>query len=371
MKTAEGDQQQTTKRARGEGSLYLRGSTWWVCVYANGKQVRESTQTSDEERAKKFLRHKLKEVGALELAGKPLITSRDRRKTVSDLIDALKTDLEIRGKWSPQAKTNVEHVRTAFGTMRATNLTAEQVDEYVKERLAEGYAKASINHLLQMLKQAYTLAELPAPKIRRLDTTDNVRTGFFTELEVRRVMSNLPADLADFVLFGWLTGMRKSEIASLRWQDVTGDEIRLRAENSKNAKPRVIPFEGELATLMERRKKARQFKVKDVTTNSPLIFHREGEPVCEFRKSWRTACRLAGVRRLFHDLRRSAARNMLNAGVPQAIAMQVTGHKTDSMYRRYAIVAPNDVRTALRMTQEHTAAEMQEAIATQAPATVN
>jgi hypothetical protein len=55
---------------------------------------------------------------------------------------------------------------------------------------------------------------------------------------------------------------------------------------------------------------------------------------------------------------------MLNAGVPQAIAMQITGHKTDSMFRRYAIVAPNDVRTALRMTQEHTAHEMAQATAT-------
>jgi integrase len=323
---------------------------------------------------------------------------------VSDLMAALKADLEIRSKWSPQAKTTSEHVTRAFGSMRATSLTAEKVDEYIKDRLAERYAKASINHSLQMLKQSFTLAELPAPKIRRLDTTDNVRTGFFTELEVRRVMSNLEADLSDFVLFGWLTGMRKSEISSLRWQDMTGDEIRLRAENAKTGEGRSIPFEGELAELIERRKKVRKFKIKDVETSSPLIFHRKGDPVCEFRKSWRTACLLAGVGRLhcpkcnepvdakrkcakcatewktedlvyigriFHDLRRSAARNMLNAGVPQAIAMQITGHKTDSMFRRYAIVTPKDVRTALRLTQEHTAAEMQEAVAAQAPATVN
>jgi len=95
------------------------------------------------------------------------------------------------------------------------------------------------------------------------------------------------------------------------------------------------------------------------------------EPIREFRKSWATACRLASVHRLFHDLRRSAARNMLNAGVPQAIAMQVTGHKTDSMFRRYAIVAPNDVRTALRTTQEYTASEMAKAATTEASASVN
>jgi len=363
MKNSEGEQQ-AAKRERGDGSLYRRGSTWWICVYVDGKQQRESAKTGDEATARKYLKHRLKEVHAHELdPSRPFLTQRARRRTISDLLDALQADLEIRSKWGPQAKTNVEHVRRAFGPMRATSLAAELVDEYIKERLAEGYAKASVNHLLQMLKQAYTLAELPAPKIRRLDTTDSVRTGSFTELEVRRVMSNLPADLADFTLFAWLTGMRKSEIASLLWRDVTGDEIRLRAENSKNAKPRVIPFEGELASLMERRKAARQFEVNGIPTFAALIFHRKGEPIREFRKSWKTACRLAGTRRLFHDLRRSAARNMLNAGVPQAIAMQVTGHKTDSMYRRYAIVAPNDARTALRMTQEHTANEMAEATA--------
>jgi integrase len=352
-------------RMRGDGSLYLRGSTYWICIYVDGKQQRESAKTGDEATALKYLRNRLKEVHAHELdPSKPFITQRNRRRTISDLMDALKADLEIRNKWNPQAKTTSDHVTRAFGSMRSTSLGAEDVDDYVKRQLAGGYAKAYINHALQLLKQAYRLAELPAPKIRRLDDSDNRRRGFFTELEIRRVMSNLPAELADFTLFAWLTGMRKGEIASLRWEDVDGDELRLRSENSKNGEERVIPFEGELADLIERRRQARQFKIKNVVVASPYIFHRRGRPICEFRKSWATACRLAGVRRLFHDLRRSAARNMLNAGVPQAIAMQITGHKTDSMFRRYAIIAPNDVRTALRMTQEHTANEMAQAAAT-------
>lgn len=288
--------------------------------------------------------------------------------------------------------------------MRATSLSKEDVDRYIEQRLADSAqrrrrpdAPASINRTTQLVKQGFVFAELPAPKIRKLDESGNRRHGFFNEQEVRRVISNLDVDLADFTLFGWLTGMRKNEIASLRWQDVSGDELRLRAEDSKNGEPRIIPFEGELAELIERRKRARQYKVKDVVMISPLIFHRKGEPIREFRKSWRTACLLAGVGRLhcrkcdepvdakrkcakcnverksdelvyqgriFHDLRRSAARNMLNAGVPQAIAMQITGHKTDSMFRRYAIIAPKDVRMALRLTQEYTASEMTKAAAT-------
>lgn len=391
------EQQTKTRRERGEGSLYLRGRTWWICVSVNGKQMRESCGTSDPDQALKHLKRKLKEVHAFELAGKPLVTSRDRRKTISDLMDALEKDFQIRGILTAQAKSQLKRVKADFAGIRAMSLTKEHVDRYIEERLAADNAPASINRTTGLLKQGFTFAELPTPKIRKLDESGNVRTGFFTELEIRRVMANLDADVADFTLFGWLTGMRKSEIASLRWQDVTGDELRLRSENSKNGEPRVVPFEGQLAELMERRKKARQYEEKEVTKFSPLIFHRAGQPIAEFRKSWKTACCFAGVGKLvcpkcseqvdakrkcakcgaawrsddlvyvgkiFHDLRRSSARNMLQAGVPQAIAMQVTGHKTDSMFRRYAIVAPNDVRTALRLTQEHTASEMAKATAT-------
>jgi integrase len=108
----------------------------------------------------------------------------------------------------------------------------------------------------------------------------------------------------------------------------------------KNREGRTIPLEGELAEVIERRQKARQFRQK---RNAPVIvseyiFHRKGTPIVSFRKTWANACKFAGVPgRLFHDLRRCAARNLLAAGVPQAVAIKITGHKTDSMFRRYAI----------------------------------
>ena len=75
----------------------------------------------------------------------------------------------------------------------------------------------------------------------------------------------------------------------------------------------------ELAELIARRKGARPFIANETVTLSALIFHRNGEPIREFRKSWwATACTKAGIHRLFHDLRRSACRNMVAAGVAQA-----------------------------------------------------
>ena len=263
----------------------------------------------------------------------------------------------------------MQHVRSAFGHIRATALSADQVDGYIQRRLSEGAAKASVNRVTQLLKQAYGIVGLPVPRIRRLDESDNVRRGFFTEFEVRRVIENLPDELADFTLFAWLTGMRKGEIASLRWDDFDGDCIRLRAEDAKNGTARLIPLEGELVELIRRRQTTKQFKAQGFVMSSVLIFHRAGEPIREFRKSWSTACRLAGVRRLFHDLRRSACRNMVAAGVAQVTAMQLSGHKTDSMFRRYAIVAEQDMRAALRTTQNHMASTRKDLVV--APKAVN
>jgi integrase len=79
-----------------------------------------------------------------------------------------------------------------------------------------------------------------------------------------------------------------------------------------------------------------------------------------------TACRKAGIRRLFHDLRRSAVRNMVSAGVPQNVAMKISGHKTDAMFRRYAIVSEADLRTALRATQAYCATAKENVVEMQA-----
>jgi len=94
----------------------------------------------------------------------------------------------------------------------------------------------------------------------------------------------------------------------------------------------------------------------------------KGRPIKEFRKTWRAAAVAAGVGRLeklldgkrkkdkgiiVHDLRRCAARNLSRAGVPEAVAMEIMGHKTRSMYRRYRIVDERDLREATARLQDH------------------
>jgi integrase len=69
------------------------------------------------------------------------------------------------------------------------------------------------------------------------------------------------------------------------------------------------------------------------------VFHWRGKAIRKLRRCWQSACKAAGLRdRLLHDFRRTAVRNLIRAGVQQAIAMKITGHRTDSIFRRYLIV---------------------------------
>jgi integrase len=85
------------------------------------------------------------------------------------------------------------------------------------------------------------------------------------------------------------------------------------------------------------------------------VFHRHGRRIKGFRKAWANACEAAGLPgRIPHDLRRSAVRNMERAGLSRSVAMQLTGHKTEAVYRRYAITSEADLREGVERLNEAT-----------------
>jgi integrase len=353
--------------ARGDGGLYRQkgSANYWMQFFLNGLKHRESTGEADEKKARDVLRKRLKEVHASEVTGLVFESVRMRKVTVSDLCDALESDLTVRGKWSAQNRSHLKRVRDDFGDLLAAAVTPEQIDKYIDNRLASNRnAKgnlvpaarpASINRSLQLLGQCFNLAVKRgklsrAPYIRKLSEADNVRKGFFSEEEIANVLANLPNDgLRDFVDWAACTGQRKGEIASLTWDMVDGEELRIPGEFCKNRRARVIPLGPELAEIIARRKKARRLvAIGGVTTLAEPIFHRgDGLRVGEFKKSWTTATKTAKCPgRLFHDFRRTCARRLLAAGVPQVVARELTGHRTSAMFDRYAIVSSTDVLAA-------------------------
>ena len=343
--------------ARGDGRIFQRNGIYWCAYYLNGKEHRESTKEADEHEAQKYLAKVIKQVHADQIGARTFVTPKSCRMKIRELVAALRLDYEHSGKLSPQNASELRRIEKDFGESRAIQLTAERVKRYVHARLVEGAKPATINRLLTFLIRAYSLAvenrhlsEQDVPRIKLIAKVHNTRKGFCNRPEFDAIHRNLPVGLQDFSLFGFLTGWRKGEISSLTWSNVHDGTIRLDDEDSKNGEGRSLEIAGELVGMMERRQAARL--AGNVLSN--FVFHRNGKPVKRFQKAWASACRKAGCpERLFHDLRRSAVRNLIRSGVPQSVAMRISGHKTISMFQRYNISSKDDLKAAMESVDRY------------------
>jgi len=194
---------------------------------------------------------------------------------------------------------------------------------------------------------------------------DNVRSGFFEREQYESVLAHLPEDIQPVIEFGYLTGWRiNSEVLTLEWRqvDFDGAEVRLEPGTTKNKKGRTFPFTSALRTLLEDQL-AEHKKLKKAGHICPNVFWRmvaderggEKKPraIVRFEKEWKKACKAAGCPgRIPHDLRRTAVRNLVRAGIPQTVAMSLTGHRTDSVFRRYDIVSAIDLKDAAHRLDE-------------------
>jgi integrase len=343
---------------RGDGSLVRVEANWYSVLCVRGKQHEISTGTPDLKLAKRVHRQKLDELAADRQGLRQFTTPQHRQVRFRSLLDDLISDYRVRRvKSLGSVLSHLKPLREHFGDWRALEITFRAIEAYITVRRADQKSNATINRELELLRRALRLAHdrqlLPSiPKVRVLPE-NNTRQGFFERPDLEAVVTALPAYLQDFTRFAYLTGWRKGEIISLKWTDVDRDAgaIRLRPEAAKTGRGRTVMVEGDLAELIARRWDARLFVKGGNVRIAGLVFHREGEPVGDFRKAWGTACHVAGIPdKLFHDLRRTAARNLVRAGVPERVAMVVTGHVTRSMFDRYNIVSEDDLRMAAQKT---------------------
>ena len=271
--------------------------------------------------------------------------------TVGEILLLVEADYEVEKQRSADRLEHASaHLREFFGEERqAIAVRHSDVLRYVKYRRDEGAADATIRLELAALRRAYKLAatveksisvdQVPSfPKLK----IDNTRKGFFTAGEVESVIAEMAGALKRVVRLAFLTGLRKGEILSLEWSQIdwAAEEIRLDPAQVKNKVGRTFPFGAflQLKQLLEGQQEETKAVQRERGVIVKYVFHRNGRRIKSLRGAWDAACERAGLPgRWFHDLRRSAVRNMVLAGVPRSTATKLSGHKTESVFVRYAI----------------------------------
>ena len=339
--------------------------TWVLRYYRDGRRHEESSHTTKKGDAARLL--KLREGTIVQ--GLP-VTANVGRLRFDEAVAAVMTDYEINGR---RSLVDVEHrirlhLKPHFGGRRMASITTADIRAYSAQRLAPvtlledgtekpGAARATVNRELAVLKRAFRLALqggtlLHMPHIPMLREAAP-RSGFFERSEFEDVREQLPAPLQPVVTFAYLTGWRvPSEVLPLTWGHVDRSEktIRLDPGTTKNSEGRVLPYEllPELEEVIEGQWTERERLAAASAVLCPYVFHREGTRIKYFGNAWKSACTAAGLPgKLVHDFRRTAVRNLVRAGVPEKIAMGITGHKTRSVFDRYDIVNEADLSNAL------------------------
>jgi len=337
-----------SKAHRGTGNVYQRGQTWWVQYCWRGQVHRQSSGSHNRADAVRLLKRKLGEIGQGRL-----ISPDVERTTFDDLADMLLTDYRVNGKRSlGRIEDAVEHLRGQFSLCLALDIAADRIASYIAARQAEGAANGTINRELSALRRMLRLAERAGkvahrPYIEML-RENNTRTGFFEPEQFKTVLSHLPPALQPIMHVAYITGWRvRSEILTRTWAhvDFEGGWLRLEPGETKNGEGRQFPLIPDLRALLKAQRDCTDTLARHAGRIVPWVFHRNGKPVKDLYTSWRLACRKAGLPgKLQHDFRRTAVRNLERAGVSRSAAMKMVGHKTEAIYRRYAIVAEADLR---------------------------
>jgi integrase len=369
------DELRALRLKRAGGRVFKRGrSPYWQIRYlaGDGKWRDESSHTRQKRDAEALLAEKVYQASAGLLPG---------TATFEGVIAHFLRDARVRGL---RSVARLECACKALLNQLAGH-RAEKIDralwlKYLEERQQEA-APDTVHLELSIARRAYRVA-LAAGLVRAVPDIPrvphlNVRAGFIDRSDWPRVRQYLRPDLGDACEFALACGARAMEVLALKWADVEAPARVVHLSATKTDQPRKLPYAASprLAAVIERRALVRA-SLERAGVISPWVFcfaepvivrkrlyHRSGEPLFTtavgtrglraiLRDDLTAACARAGVRRLlFHDFRRSAARDFERAGVPRSVA-QIIGGWSPQMYSRYAIGDESELGAALAQADE-------------------
>jgi integrase len=257
------------------------------------------------------------------------------------------------------------HLEPYFGNLRCSQLTTSLCQKYIAHRKTEVFGKitkkipsnGTINRELSLLRMAFNLAaKSTPPKVSRVPyfpllEEASPRKGYLKDSQYLKLCEEtakvglwLRAMFEVAVTYAW----RRGEVVRhlrVRQIDLAARTIDLEPGTTKNDDARLVRMTQPVYELLS----------ACMTGKKPddLVFTRRGKPIGDFRKRWESCCKAAGVSGLlFHDLRRTGARNMRRMGIHESTIMKIGGWKTRSVFDRYNIVDQSDLADAARRMDE-------------------
>jgi integrase len=343
---------------RGRGSLYKQPgcSTYSIQYFRMGRRIREATGFVDLRAAQQLLTRRLAQCDV----GEVIETSR-KRALIAELWEGLERDYRIRGRKSAEClKRRWKHLSPFFAHVPAASVSHDVVERYIDQRLLEGAANATVNRELAALKRALKLGHRNQ-KLRQMPALptkleeNNVRAGFIEDADYEKLTASCSELwLRLFIEIAYSFGWRKSEILNIRVGQVSlaARTIRLDPGTTKNGEGREVGMTQRIYVLA---KQAIAGKSKD----DFLLTRDDGKRVRCLRQTWSNLTTAAGLHgTLIHDLRRSGARQLRRAGVPESVVQKIGGWKTAAMFKRYAIVSDGDIRSAISRLEQARAEDL-------------
>ena len=334
----------------GQSRGFKRGRLWWVAYFdGQGHEWRESSHSPDKSVARQLLRQRL------------ATSSRPQAVHNFEHMAALYVqDHALKGQRSREwAEDRVNNLATVFAGQRIDRMTPQDMQRFREGRLALGAAAATVNKDLGALGRMFTLAIREGwiqhkPSLERLQEADP-RQGFVEHQQYLAIREHLPAPYQDALDFGYYSGWRKGEITGLTWAmvDLASGIVRLPPSGNETRQGRVLIVSEPLRQVIERRLQQR-------LAHLALVFHDKGRAIRNWRKAWRSATIAAGCPWvLLHDIRRTMVRNLMRAGVPERMAMAVTGHKARDVFDRYNSITEREVALAATQLAHYLAGDSQ------------
>jgi integrase len=371
----------TERRKRGEGSIFRKrhgarlDATWTIQYYREGlrkdadgnlildgagrpiparERVKEATGEVSRIKAQRLLTERLSQVSRGEYA-----EPQRHPATVEELLCALADHNRANGKDRDNGlRRRRRHLDSFFSGVVAGNLTTDLVTRYTLQRQSEDAANATINRELSTLRRALNLGKRATPpKVKTVPyisllREDNTRMGFVEQADFDRLTAAASELwLRTFLEIAYTYGWRKGEILGLHVRNVNLQtrKIRLDVGTTKNKEGREVKMTDRVFGLVTACCASKK------PTDHLLTRGKGQRPVHDMRDAWYALCVKAGLGRwetvgekkvyaglIPHDLRRSGAKAMRRAGVPESTIMTTGGWKTAAMFRRYAITSEAD-----------------------------